>query len=172
MSRNSLFGVTNVQTFIYFQTQRGTGVTFYKLVVCPYCLLVSSVLDVMSGYLALVGIPYNYRARWDCTLPQTFRIFDALHLALIVHAIYYYLVGNYANIAVLQEIVWSAKVSSYFGPPCCNYHVDGLVQLQIVVDVSMCFLSSVIIPRHVLHRFSSSGGYICKFDVHYVMQHV
>lgn len=71
-----LFGVTNVQAFIYFQTHShgGTGITFYKLVVI--CL-------------------------W---------IFDALHLALIVHCVYFYLVINYANISALTEIVWSAKL--------------------------------------------------------------
>ncbi|KAG0709141.1 hypothetical protein DFH29DRAFT_215931 [Suillus ampliporus] len=69
-----LFGVTNIQAFIYFQTHRGTGMTFYKLAVIWLWIL------------------------------------DALHLVLIVHGIYYYLVANYANIAVLQEIVWSAKL--------------------------------------------------------------
>ncbi|KAG0697095.1 hypothetical protein DFH29DRAFT_165793 [Suillus ampliporus] len=69
-----LFGVTNVQAFIYFQTHKGTGMTFYKLVVI--CL-------------------------WTL---------DALHLALITDGIYYYLVTNYANIAALPELVWSAKL--------------------------------------------------------------
>ncbi|KAG1733056.1 uncharacterized protein EDB91DRAFT_653903 [Suillus paluster] len=69
-----LFGVTNVQAFVYFQTHRGTGTTFYKLVVIFLWTL------------------------------------DALHLALIVHGIYYYLVINYANIAALPEIEWSSKL--------------------------------------------------------------
>ncbi|KAG0695670.1 hypothetical protein DFH29DRAFT_257379 [Suillus ampliporus] len=69
-----LFGVTNVQAFIYFQTHRDTGRTFYKLVVI--CL-------------------------W---------ILDALHLALIVHCVYHYLVIDYANIGALTEIVWSFKL--------------------------------------------------------------
>ncbi|KAG1822494.1 uncharacterized protein BJ212DRAFT_1585310 [Suillus subaureus] len=41
-------------------------------------------------------------------------ILDALHLALIVHCIYYYLVINYANIGALTEIVWSFKVQIIF----------------------------------------------------------
>ncbi|KAG0698371.1 hypothetical protein DFH29DRAFT_855870 [Suillus ampliporus] len=69
-----LFGITNFQAFIYFQTHGGTGITFYKLVVILLWIL------------------------------------DALHLALIVHATYYYLVSNYANIAALSELVWSAKL--------------------------------------------------------------
>ncbi|KAG1778177.1 hypothetical protein EV702DRAFT_968559, partial [Suillus placidus] len=44
------------------------------------------------------------------------RICDALHLALTIHSVYYYLVTNYANFGVLTEIVWSLKVSLYFGP--------------------------------------------------------
>ncbi|KAG1775798.1 hypothetical protein EV702DRAFT_1279719 [Suillus placidus] len=73
-SRNSLWGVTNVQAFIYFQTHKGTGMTFFKLVVVWLWIL------------------------------------DALRLAFIVHGIYYYLVTNYANLAALQELVWSAKL--------------------------------------------------------------
>ncbi|KAG0692039.1 hypothetical protein DFH29DRAFT_1074038 [Suillus ampliporus] len=79
-----LFGVTNVQAFIYFQTHRDTGRTFYKLVV--------------------IGL-------W---------ILDALHLALIVHCVYYYLVNNYGNIGALTEIVWSFK-------------------LQIIIDVVLIY---------------------------------
>ncbi|KAG1723225.1 hypothetical protein EDB19DRAFT_1916224 [Suillus lakei] len=39
-------------------------------------------------------------------------ILDALHLALIVHCIYYYLVINFANIDALRAIVWSSKLQS------------------------------------------------------------
>ncbi|KAG2069955.1 hypothetical protein BDR04DRAFT_1100861 [Suillus decipiens] len=70
-----LFGLSNVQTLIYFQTHKGTGMSFYKLT---------------AIYL------------W---------IFDALHLALIIHCMYYYLVINYANVNALTEIVWSFKLS-------------------------------------------------------------
>lgn len=69
-----LFGLTNVQAFIYFQAHRSAGITFFKLVV---------------AWL------------W---------IFDALHLALTIHGVYYYLVTNYANFGVLTEIVWSLKL--------------------------------------------------------------
>ncbi|KAG0696376.1 hypothetical protein DFH29DRAFT_858048, partial [Suillus ampliporus] len=47
-------------------------------------------------------------------------ILDALHLALVVHCIYYYLVNNYGNISALTEIVWSFK-------------------LQIVIDVPIVY---------------------------------
>ncbi|KAJ8584257.1 hypothetical protein M405DRAFT_827083 [Rhizopogon salebrosus TDB-379] len=69
-----LFGLSNVQAFIYFQTHRDTGMTFFK-----------------SAVIAL----------WTL---------DALHLALIIHCIYYYLVTNYANFDSLAEIVWSGKL--------------------------------------------------------------
>ena len=39
ISRNSLFGITNVQAFIYFQTHRDTGMTLYKWIVCSRRLL-------------------------------------------------------------------------------------------------------------------------------------
>ncbi|KAG2098925.1 uncharacterized protein F5147DRAFT_712727 [Suillus discolor] len=53
-----LFGLTNVQAFIYLQAHRSAGITFFKLVI----------------------------------VSQTFRISDALHLALTIHCVYYYLV--------------------------------------------------------------------------------
>lgn len=37
-------------------------------------------------------------------------ILDALHLSLIVHCVYYYLVTNYTNVGALTEIVWSFKL--------------------------------------------------------------
>ncbi|KAG2113671.1 hypothetical protein BD769DRAFT_1673683 [Suillus cothurnatus] len=69
-----LFGVSSVQAFIYFQTHRGTGTTFYKLAVIWLWIL------------------------------------DALHLTLIIHYVYYYLVLNYTNVGALTEIVWSFKL--------------------------------------------------------------
>ncbi|KAJ8584412.1 hypothetical protein M405DRAFT_466393 [Rhizopogon salebrosus TDB-379] len=69
-----LFGVTNVQAFIYFQTHNDTGMTVYKWVVIWLWIL------------------------------------DALHLALVIHCVYHYLVSCYANISALTEIVWSFKL--------------------------------------------------------------
>ncbi|KAG2339036.1 hypothetical protein BDR05DRAFT_892391 [Suillus weaverae] len=128
-----LFGLTNVQTFIYFQTHRDTGMSYFKLIVRTSRCLICQILD-------------------------------ALHLALIIHCIYYYLVTNYANFNVLTEIVWSFKVSFYFGfwRPCSTYDM----QLQIIMDVS-CFTRTLEIRnRCASNRFSSFLRYICKFDMH------
>ncbi|KAG1861759.1 hypothetical protein DFJ58DRAFT_871699 [Suillus subalutaceus] len=37
-------------------------------------------------------------------------ILDALHLALIIYYVYFYLVINYANVIALTEVVWSSKL--------------------------------------------------------------
>ncbi|KAG2148018.1 hypothetical protein DEU56DRAFT_927927 [Suillus clintonianus] len=55
-------------------------------------------------------------------------ILDALHMFLIVHCIYYYLVTNYANISALTIIVWSFK-------------------LQIIIDVL------IVYGVHVLYAY-------------------
>ncbi|OAX31136.1 hypothetical protein K503DRAFT_704174 [Rhizopogon vinicolor AM-OR11-026] len=81
-----LFGITNVQAFIYFQTHRGTGITLFKLL-----------------FLTRRKVIWLW-------------ILDALHLALITHCVYYYLVTNYANITVLTEIVWSFKLQIVIDP--------------------------------------------------------
>ncbi|OAX40816.1 hypothetical protein K503DRAFT_864334 [Rhizopogon vinicolor AM-OR11-026] len=73
-----LFGVSNVQAFVYFQTHKDSGITNFKLVV--------------------IGL-------WTL---------DALHLAFVIHSIYYYLVTNYANFNALTEIVWSGKLQIAF----------------------------------------------------------
>ncbi|KAJ8583379.1 hypothetical protein M405DRAFT_513577 [Rhizopogon salebrosus TDB-379] len=39
---------------------------------------------------------------------------DALHLALIIHCVYYYLVTNYAKFDALVEVVWSGKLRIAF----------------------------------------------------------
>ncbi|KAG1724547.1 hypothetical protein EDB19DRAFT_1644545 [Suillus lakei] len=82
-----LFGLTNVQAFIYFQTHRDTGRTFYKLI-------------FNSSSASRLHRTMNF-----------YRILDALHLVFIVHCIYYYLVTHFANIGALTKIVWSFKVS-------------------------------------------------------------
>ncbi|KAG2084821.1 uncharacterized protein F5147DRAFT_731407 [Suillus discolor] len=79
-----LFGLSNIQAFVYFQSHKGTKVLFPKL--------------------AVVWL-------W---------IFDTLHLFLIVHCVYYYLVVHYADISILTEMVWSFK-------------------LQIVIDVVIIY---------------------------------
>ncbi|KAG1780427.1 hypothetical protein EV702DRAFT_778586 [Suillus placidus] len=79
-----LFGLSNIQVFFYFQTHKGTGISFPKLAVAWLWIL------------------------------------DALHLFLIVHCVYYYLVAHYADISALTEIVWSFK-------------------LQIVIDVIIVY---------------------------------
>ncbi|KAG0700743.1 hypothetical protein DFH29DRAFT_1080516 [Suillus ampliporus] len=46
-----------------------------------------------------------------------FWTFDVLHLALIIHCVYYYLVNNYANIGALTKVVWSFKLQVMINAP-------------------------------------------------------
>ncbi|KAG1861748.1 hypothetical protein DFJ58DRAFT_744158 [Suillus subalutaceus] len=73
-----LFGLTNIQAFIYFRTHVGKWTTFYRLVVSLLWTL------------------------------------DAVHLALTVHCVYYYLVINFANFGALTEVVWSFRLQIVF----------------------------------------------------------
>ncbi|KAG2153050.1 uncharacterized protein EDB93DRAFT_1248967 [Suillus bovinus] len=60
-------------------------------------------------------------------------ILDALHLALIVHCVYYYLVVNYANVSALSEIVWSFKlqiVVEFF--VICGVHILYVYRIWII----------------------------------------
>jgi hypothetical protein len=69
---------------------------------------------------------------------RLFRTLDAVHLALIVHCVYYYLVINFANIDALVKIVWSFKVSPGFHATFIVVLIE-FVQLQIVVNASHIF---------------------------------
>ncbi|KZT03225.1 uncharacterized protein LAESUDRAFT_660289 [Laetiporus sulphureus 93-53] len=115
-----LFGVTNLQAFIYFQRYSSDGV-WSKLTVCWLWLL------------------------------------DAVHLAFVVHMVYWYLVTNYFNPLELTVIVWTFKVSVLFF--LCER--DRLktdrykTQAQIIVDVSsLGRLSSAQVTLHLLRRSS------------------
>ncbi|KAG1733128.1 hypothetical protein EDB19DRAFT_1911708 [Suillus lakei] len=62
-------------------------------------LFIGVVLEAMGTGITL----YNLSVIWLWTL-------NALHLALNVHFVYYYLVTNYANFGALTKIVWSLKL--------------------------------------------------------------
>ncbi|KAG1840178.1 hypothetical protein DFJ58DRAFT_94462 [Suillus subalutaceus] len=92
-----LFGLTNVQIFIYFQTHRDTGMSIFKLIVIWLWIL------------------------------------DGVHLALIVHCVYYYLVTNYANFSALTEIVWSLRVQLILDVLIvCTVHFSYVYRIWIV----------------------------------------
>ncbi|KAG0693622.1 hypothetical protein DFH29DRAFT_1073197 [Suillus ampliporus] len=54
-----LFGVTNIQAFVYFQTHRDTGRTFYKLVVIGLCALTEIVWSFKLQIVIDVPIIYG-----------------------------------------------------------------------------------------------------------------
>jgi hypothetical protein len=56
--------------------------------------------------------------------PEPSRMLDALHLALVIHCVYYYLVTNYANFEALTGVVWSGKVRS-------NLEVSAMILMSL-----------------------------------------
>ncbi|KIK33518.1 hypothetical protein CY34DRAFT_18316 [Suillus luteus UH-Slu-Lm8-n1] len=106
-----LFGLTNVQIFIYFQTHRDTKMTFFELIVIWLWIL------------------------------------DALHLALTIHCIYYYLVTNYTNFNALTEIVWSVNLQVVFEFLIIHaVHFSYAYRIWIVSRGRSRVLPTVIIP--------------------------
>ncbi|KAG2360763.1 hypothetical protein BDR07DRAFT_1610577 [Suillus spraguei] len=91
-SRNSLFGLSNVQTFIYFQTHKGTGMSFFKLAVIWLWILdalhLASIVHCVYHYLvtnytnvnALVGIVWSFKLQ----------IIVDVFIILTVHLLYCY----------------------------------------------------------------------------------
>ncbi|KAG2145833.1 hypothetical protein DEU56DRAFT_183417 [Suillus clintonianus] len=112
-----LFGLSNVQVFIYFQTHRGTGTTFYKLFVIWLWIL------------------------------------DALHLALVIHCVYYYLVINYANISALTHIIWSFKL--------CDTSQSRTSQVLIIYEVHLLYVYRIwIVSKGRSRIFPIAAGAI------------
>lgn len=89
-----LFGLTNIQAFIYFRTHVGRWTAYYRFIVLLLWAL------------------------------------DAVHLGLTIHCVYYYLVINFANFAVLSEVIWSFR-------------------LQIVVNVLIIYVIHLLYSHRI-----------------------
>lgn len=89
-----LFGLTNIQAFVYFRTHVGRWTAYYRFIVLLLWAL------------------------------------DAVHLGLTIHCVYYYLVINFANFAVLSEVIWSFR-------------------LQIVVNVLIVYVIHLLYSHRI-----------------------
>lgn len=89
-----LFGLTNIQAFVYFRTHVGRWTAYYRFIVLLLWAL------------------------------------DAVHLGLTIHCVYYYLVINFANFAVLSEVIWSFR-------------------LQIVVNVLIIYVIHLLYSHRI-----------------------
>ncbi|KAG2355649.1 hypothetical protein BDR07DRAFT_1425489 [Suillus spraguei] len=69
-----------------------------------------------------LNLPSSSASRLQISL-----ILDALHLALMNHCIYYYLVINHANFDALIEIVWSSKLLV-------------VMEVLIIFPVNLCYV--------------------------------
>lgn len=58
---------------------------------------------------------------------------DALHVALSTHAVYFYLVENFGNLEVLNDVVWSFKLQLLFD-------TLTVVGVQTIYAVRLCRL--------------------------------
>ncbi|KAG2126230.1 hypothetical protein DEU56DRAFT_556493 [Suillus clintonianus] len=121
------FGLSNVQVFLYFQSRRNSGFTFYKFAVCWLWFL------------------------------------DALHVALVNHMIYYYLISNYANPLALLEMVWSFKALIVIDV-CIVYSVH-LLYLQRIWIISRGRTRFLPVFMTVLIVLASSVGFVLFWAV-------
>ncbi|KAK0436761.1 hypothetical protein EV421DRAFT_1739447 [Armillaria borealis] len=67
----------------------------------------ATIAAILFGITILQTAIYYQRFRKDWIL-------DALHVALSTHALYFYLVENFGNLEVLNEVVWSFKLQLLF----------------------------------------------------------
>ncbi|KIK42757.1 hypothetical protein CY34DRAFT_62470, partial [Suillus luteus UH-Slu-Lm8-n1] len=84
---------------------------------------------------------------------------DALHLFLIVHCVYYYLVAHYADFNALTEIVWSFKVMMFLLVRSLYFHRIWIVgkgrsRVLLMAVYSLAIRSADIASRYQCHVFS------------------
>ncbi|KDR71513.1 hypothetical protein GALMADRAFT_253823 [Galerina marginata CBS 339.88] len=94
LAASILYGVTSVQTFLYFQNTSGDGGIFQ-----------SSIFSLWLSYAPLV----------KNVAEQTllFRVLDTIHMAFTAHGIYFYLVTNFGRFQVLLRPTWSLLAGVY-----------------------------------------------------------
>jgi hypothetical protein len=115
-----LYGSTFAQTYMYYHNY-------------PQ----DSVLNKCS--VAILWYVTLYRLRRPGFLPiYRYRLLDTLHLALVVHAIYYYNVTEYGNPLALQFIPLSLKVRALSIPIASS--LTSLEQLQVLINVIIVLL--------------------------------
>ncbi|KAG0694363.1 hypothetical protein DFH29DRAFT_1083851 [Suillus ampliporus] len=140
-----LVGVTNIQassTFRRIATQGEHSISW---------------LSYGSG-MYLFELPSSSLSR--LRRPLNFRTFDVLHLALIIHCVYYYLVNNYANIGALTKVVWSFKLQMIINAPVIYGYISWYVyriwivskgrsrcSLPITVGIIVILCAGIIIAR-------------------------
>ncbi|KAG1847559.1 hypothetical protein DFJ58DRAFT_915228 [Suillus subalutaceus] len=85
-------------------------------------------------------------------------ILDALHLFLIVHCVYYYLVAHYADISALTEIVWSFKLQIVFDVIIVyGVHLLYFHHIWIVLGCYRNFGFSPYLGHHRFHDNKAHG---------------
>lgn len=88
-------------------------------------------------------------------------ILDALHVALSTHALYFYLIENFGNLEVLNEVVWSFKLQLLFD-------TLTVVGVQTIYAVRLCRLGCHfhrVVPFFVV--LVVCGGYAAGICVCY-----
>ncbi|KAG2065612.1 hypothetical protein BDR04DRAFT_1032337 [Suillus decipiens] len=155
-----LFGLSNVQAFIYFQTHKDTGMTFYKfswnlrmldalhlalIVHCNYYHLVIN----YANFDALIGIVWSFKLLAS-VIVQTMLLFLAHHfnpMSVLIWAIYQCHVSS-----DLVKIEWATYTS-----------LVSITFTDIVIASSLCYLLATSRTG-----FSSTDSLITKFMVYII----
>ncbi|EDR02279.1 uncharacterized protein LACBIDRAFT_309640 [Laccaria bicolor S238N-H82] len=112
-SPSRLYGVSCVQTWYYFNRYSKVPET-----VCFAARFIFMVVQDVWYIKALVG------GVW---------FFDSVHQMLISHTVYYYVISNYNNPAILTNMVWSILLEVLF-----NGFIGFLVQMFLTLRVWRC----------------------------------
>ena len=118
----SFYGITIVQTYIYFKRSVKDSV-FLKCLVSRYLyiprLVSLRVHDRCFSYGKAIplqaAIGYQLEG-WVTNMAH--RVLDTLHFALVIHAIYYYAVTNFMNPRALAKPTWCVS-------PTCLFHLTA-----------------------------------------------
>lgn len=100
----SFYGITNIQTYVYYDRCRDELLLRWLVRFFGYTRP-SMCLNATAGILSMVRVQFPSFGRVAIHIVIA-RTLDTLHMGLMIHTIYFYAVSNFANPAVIEKVTW------------------------------------------------------------------
>jgi hypothetical protein len=142
---SSLYGMTNVQTFIYFKSCERDRWPL-RLTVSPSCRsALNYQFDRSKKGCCIMVLIRTWRLE-SCLTHSWRRVLDSLHLAFVSHALYFYSVTSFDDILALLTPTWFVLIFTF--PTYWQ-----LTWLHRSISVCFCFaLLSIIFLNWISYR--------------------
>lgn len=111
------YGITTLQMFTYFMRAARRDALFLRSLVRPnristYYIVVDTNLALFADHAPLVLSLSSIVNLPQLHAEERIRVLDTLHLALVTHGLYFYLISNFMNARAIASPTWYALPSS------------------------------------------------------------